>query len=96
MLSDTDQTGLTAVSGEETAGARTRKDLCGRGVAPAGGVLPQPSPDLDTVDLMAVCDCDTAAILAWRRGVRGPTLPEAFKSLTRSLQLGFAFRSPPT
>ncbi|ANA85438.1 hypothetical protein BOWSER_43 [Gordonia phage Bowser] len=52
-------------------------------------------PDLDTVDLVSVCDIDADAIIAWRRTVHVPSIVETFSSLARTWRRILANWHPP-
>ncbi|QDM55860.1 hypothetical protein SEA_MAGICMAN_43 [Gordonia phage MagicMan] len=70
--------------GEEAAGGTNPHGAGERGVAVVNSPISQSLPDLDTVDLVAVCDIDADAIVAWRRTVHGPSISEIFGNFGRN------------
>ncbi|AMS02965.1 hypothetical protein BJD60_gp44 [Gordonia phage Schnabeltier] len=81
--------------GEEAAGGTNPHGAGGRGVAVVKSPISQPLPDLDTIDLVSVCDIDADAIIAWRRTVHGPSLAETFSNVARTWRRILANWHPP-
>ncbi|QPX61744.1 hypothetical protein SEA_BUNKER_41 [Gordonia phage Bunker] len=52
--------------GEEAAGGTNPHGAGGRGVAVVDSPISQSLPDLDTADLLEVCDLDVDAVVGWQ------------------------------
>lgn len=57
---------MIAVSGQEAAGGTNPHGAGGRGVAVVDSPISQSLPDLDTADLLEVCDLDVDALVGWQ------------------------------
>lgn len=82
--------------GEEAAGGTNPHGAGGRGVAVVDSPISQSLPDLDTADLLTVCDLDVDAVVGWQVWQALRTEAIANAAISAVTQLLRWFGAPPS